>query len=593
MADLTQQAPYNYGALLTAETPALVAQQQANTGQMTALSELPQRQAQTALLGAQTTGADLQNQITGMKVKAYQQALAGQELNAGAPTQVAEQPGVFDPDAESAKMDQAFEQQYRVNPGYTPGEMAQITSAIPLAKLGEPGMMDAAMKMREIRVQNETAAKQIAAQKAYDTSYSLATSPDGLAYANMSKVAPQQAAALAKSMGLDPDPANWTPAQAKQVDQHVRDYATMANSKLMKFTGDKEEDKNGLTVNSRTGNKTIGTQEQTISPNEKAKLFNEGSEHITIEQSDGSKKDTTRAKFNGYSDAEAYAAAGGKPASGSPAASGAKIVPAGGAGAAKPAAAGGGQKIDPALKEALSDTSYDLDQTPVRTGVSATPGAIEQQKAVVEKRKELSEDQKALVKSSSQGLLYSQAAQKILEGKGAPLTGPFGPVMARISAVFGGLDASNYQEVAKYLANNSIQQFQGNFGSRPANAEFQIQFKTASPNAEMTPTALKDILNFNTKQFQYGLDTAHHITAYASDLKKNPQYFYDWNQQHFPLESINGAPPPVRPGQATSGPAPETAKPMPQGAKLTAYAVQHFGGDEAKAAAFLKSHGYQ
>lgn len=54
------------------------------------------------------------------------------------------------------------------------------------------------------------------------------------------------------------------------------------------------------------------------------------------------------------------------------------------------------------------------------------------------------------------------------------------------------------------------------------------------------------------------------------------------------LNFAGGQEAPVRPGQATSG-----AKPMPAGPKLQAYAAAHFGGDQNKAAAYLKTQGYQ
>ena len=188
---------------------------------------------------------------------------------------------------------------------------------------------------------------------------------------------------------------------------------------------------------------------------------------------------------------------------------------------------------------ALADSKYDL---PGNTVAGRTPSIQEesQAKGIGEARNALKQDAEQTVQSSATALQYAQAAKQILDSKGAPVTGILGKPAAIISSVFGGVDASNYQEVAKYLGNLAVQSGKGNF-PHATEKENMVQFEQLSPSAGMTEDALKSLLNTNIKTSQYTLDTANRVTRYLDPAKnKDPQSFFRWNQEHFPrADAIN------------------------------------------------------
>ena len=96
--------------------------------------------------------------------------------------------------------------------------------------------------------------------------------------------------------------------------------------------------------------------------------------------------------------------------------------------------------------------------------MTPSPAQLEQAKVTVGARTDLLSNAQDATNTGAQALQYMQAARAIMESKGAPVTGPLGALVAKASSVFGGVDATNYQEVAKYLGNSAIQAGKGNFG---------------------------------------------------------------------------------------------------------------------------------
>ncbi len=263
MAGIESAVPFATNLMPQYQSPQEMAQSAAQTNLLG---------AQSGLVGQQTQTAQLANQITQMKMpiiaKAMSDAQAAQQAQAA---QDAPPPspglGGFDPSQEGAQMDQGVNT-LRVNQARTQKEQQDFDVGIALAKTGDTSFLDAAQTGYKNRVTNETAQKQLIARQNYDDSYNLATTDEN-AWTLLNRKHADEAATIKAAMEKDPNYQKLSPAeQLAALDKHVRDYATMFNSKLFAagVTGDTLEDRNGITVNSRTGNKPIGNQTQTISP---------------------------------------------------------------------------------------------------------------------------------------------------------------------------------------------------------------------------------------------------------------------------------------------------------------------------------------
>ena len=200
----------------------------------------------------------------------------------------------------------------------------------------------------------------------------------------------------------------------------------------------------------------------------------------------------------------------------------------------------------------------------------------------IAKKAELLDDAKALTSSSAQGLAYIQAAQALMKTDGIPtgLSAPAKVALSRVAQAIGitpGTGATQNQELAKYLGNLAVQNFKQNFGARPAAKEFDIQMGELNPDSKMTPDAINGLLDFNSRNLNWMLQTAHRAAEY-SQKNGDPQQFYDWNNTHFPQSAaVNG---PQRPGQQSSGNAAPAA------------ALQHLKEHPELAPAFKAKYGY-
>ena len=117
--------------------------------------------------------------------------------------------------------------------------------------------------------------------------------------------------------------------------------------------------------------------------------------------------------------------------------------------------------------------------------------------------------------------------------------------MKAVSSVFGGVDATNYQEAAKYLGNLAVQSGKGNF-PHATEKENMVQFEQLSPSLAQTDDAVNGLLDSNIRTSQYALDTANRATDYL-DPKSfggtggDPQKFFRWNQKYYPRADIVNA----------------------------------------------------
>lgn len=187
------------------------------------------------------------------------------------------------------------------------------------------------------------------------------------------------------------------------------------------------------------------------------------------------------------------------------------------------------QTTDPTLSKALSDTDYRL---PVmRPNQSASP-------AIIESRNKLMQDSSDATTAAGQSLQYLKAAQAIMTGKGAPTVALPGEIRAQIGSVFGTVNATNYQEVAKYLGNAALSNAKQTYGSRMTQSEVGLQLNELSPSVKMTPDAIKNLLGTNIRNAQYTIDTANRARTYVKN-GNDPMQFGQWNQQYWPRDSVN------------------------------------------------------
>lgn len=573
MADISMPPLQNYGALLSSFGEGLANQENASTNQLGTMAAVPGQLANAGLLGAQTTGADLGNQLTAMKLQALQNYFASQnqtpqgtvtpgalENDSGVtPGQAASAspnapPGSpFDDNAEAARMDQNASNQFRVFTGYTPQEQAQFNAARQLAAVtGNNAIVQNVQLAHMNRVQTQTAWSQYNAQQAADQAYALATAPKGTAYTMFQRVNPQAADQLATRMGLDPDhPDTWTPAQVQAINAHVQRYGAMANQALFQYTGDKFDSQNGIMLNSRTGLRPIGAQTQGLSPDQWANLAEAGAKPVST-LINGMQATVPTWQFAGAASLPAWikaqatvagngaaSATGTAPAVSLPNVTGGAVstAPAAGAAVSSPTQLPRQLAKDPVMSKALTDPQFNLQMPTAPPGQALTPAAIAQQQAVVQSRTDLAKTAQALTDSSAQALQYIKAAQQVLSAKGAPITGLYAPVAAQLSRVFpGGVDAAHYQEAAKYLGNLAVQSFKQNFGSQPAASEFDVQMNSLSPGTHMQPEAIADLLNTNARIAQYGIATGQRAGVYIR-YGKDPQQFAQWNQKYFPRQN--------------------------------------------------------
>lgn len=662
MADLPVQPVQNFGSLLSSYGEGLADQQNASTNRLNAqasLAQVPseiaarqagigQTQANTGLVGSQTQGKDIENQRSALMLQLTKNALhnyAESSDAAAAPKPGADNEGGSDsapaaaPDSDgtppptrqtknpdsrfkddddsAAHFDQVASDKFRVNPAFTPQEQAQFSAAIPLAIGGDHGMLDAVKAQHDQRVQTQTANSQNQAQQAFDKMYAVNTAPAGTNFTALKGAYPAAADHLAKIHDVDPDHLDKiTPAQQKELDDSAKKYSSMLHDSLFQYTGDKLEDKNGVTVNSRTGLRTVGGQTQGLTPAQWADKYKEATTLDSVPDPNGGPEiKIAHWRAQGFPNAAAYvrgtsgnaANAPGAPAAtpgattvggGDQPVSGAGAgttpnVPASQAGSAPPTASSLTQ--DPVLRKALADPEFNLPK-PAATPAGGFAGMGKQQEETLKARTDILKDSQDATQAAALSNQYMLAAKQILDSKTVPTTGPFGKLLAQASAALPGqhVDATNYQEVAKYLGNAALAQAKGIYGSRMTQSEVGLQLNELSPSVHMTDEAVRNLLDTNIASSKYTIDSAHRVRQYLTG-GKDPQQFSTWNEKYFPRgTTVNGPGASPDKPQTVTNPASKAApKSLPNDAKLGAYAAAHFGGDAAKAKAFLISQGYK
>jgi hypothetical protein len=174
------------------------------------------------------------------------------------------------------------------------------------------------------------------------------------------------------------------------------------------------------------------------------------------------------------------------------------------------------------------------------SGVTASPAAVDQQHDTVASRKQILRDSEDATNAGASSLQYLQAAKAIMDSKGKPVTGLNGPIAKQISSAYGGVNATNYQEVAKYLGNAAVQSGKANFPNA-TQSEVGLQLNELSPSLTQTDGAISDLLDANIRSSRYTVDSANRVKSYL-DAGGDPQNFHKWNQNYYPREKLINQP---------------------------------------------------
>lgn len=572
MADLPVTPLENYGQLLSAIPLAdsTIATQSAQ--QNVARANVGNIQASTNLLGADLQGKNIANQGAALSLSALQQAYSGGAPSVSQPASTS----IGDTGLDADDVTQHAIDKFAPLPTKPPAALQQ--QAYQLSLGGKPEAAKGLLDMYATQVAGANQQRQLAANQSYQSAEAVASSPPGAAFETLSRVNPQAAA------GLKQKYADATP---EELDADVRQFAQHIGIATHQYAGRDTDFQNGVLVDKKDGKPVLGSEQVLTGLNgaEKGKVFADANELVTVHNSDGSDSQVPRWKASGFNSAQSYLISAdkaarfkadseseGPPTPGNTSATVGAPKPVTAQSPAKPASV----TTDPVLKDALADPDYKLKSTPIVAGRTPTPAQLDQAKVTVAARTDLLGNAQEATNTGAQALQYMQAARAIMDSKGAPVTGPLGALVAKASSAFGGVDATNYQEVAKYLGNSAIQAGKGNFGKGMTQNDVTLQKDELSPSVHMTDDALKNLLDSGIRNTQYTMDSAKRVRAYLA-TGGDPQTFADWNDKHFSrADAVNK---PEAPKAASA--APPTAGTVRGGYKFN-------GGDPSNKANWTK-----
>jgi len=466
------------------------------------------------------------------------------------------QPGFSGVGADPSNIAAEAQKRFAFKDIWTPQEQANLQRQQQLQQAGLPNTLPTIMQLHNSRMQNQQTAQQQGALGTYNAAYQVATAPQG--------------GALAKVLNIDP-------LAAKEIQQRSNGDPGAADAMARVWAGEV-----GNQTYQQTGRKPVtGTDGISRDPFSSRPILGQTPVGMSAEQHAAYLERLATPVDTGAPARPALGATGagsGLPANPQPTVQVPGNAPTATppAPAARPAApprtvapagalTAGGAPIEP---------QYRLPPQPT-VNQPQTPETQETWKTTIAKKADLMDDSKALTSSSAQGLAYVEAAKKLMQTPGVPtgLSAPAKVALSRVAQATGitpGAGATQNQELAKYLGNLAVQNFKQNFGARPAAKEFDIQMGELNPEATMTPTAINNLLDFNSKNLNFMLQTGHRAAEFVQK-GGDPQQFYDWNNSHFPMSAaVNG---PARPGQQSSGPSTIASKAdydaLPKGAAYT------------------------
>jgi hypothetical protein len=465
-------------------------------------------------------GLDIQNQIARQKL-GY--------LTQPPPSAATSQPTA--PAPKPTNLAEELRQKYAVNPAMTPQEQARYAYAQRQSTVLGQAPVQTVLNDYKQRLADQKFHAQQDAQNNYDQAYYVATHAQ---------------------------------------DPNVKKSATAAVDAYQQWTGDTPINQNGVVLNSRKLQPFIGAEAQRLSPdtytNMKAGLMervpvstgnpNDPGETVlvpkwkrdfpqagSVEEAMSTLPPSGTPDVPGRTGAQAAPPRGAAPTANTPPAQTA-IQPK----TPNPPPATPGPRpsdfLDKTIHDkALADPQFRLPQNAGQMGKTVGTATAGKADANTKARAELQQDSSSTVQSASAAIQYAKAAQDILNSKGAPTVGRWGPAQKAIDSWVGrGHDASNYEELAKYLGNLAVQSGKGNFPNA-TQKEVGIQFEQLSPSTANNEESLKNLLNSIVRQNTYMRDTANRATEYLDDgpngYNGRALDFFKWNQKYYPRESVN------------------------------------------------------
>jgi hypothetical protein len=536
-------------------------------------------QSTAALTDTQNQGAKIANQGAATRLGLMQNFLQGQGASGYAPVSTPSAPAPADSNAPIGSTgagatdvaNQVFSEFAPIPTARPPAVTARIYQA---NIAGMPDVGTAIGAQYDAMVSGENQRRQLGANAAYQTAEQVSSAPDGAAWDTLNRVQPQLATVLKEKYAGD------TP---EALDADTRAYAQHFGIAVHQFSGRDAEFQNGVLVDKKDGKPVLGGEQVLtgLDAAGKQKAFDDANTMVTV----GDGLPQPKYEAAGFHSAEAYVVAADRAARSSAAAPAHAVAAPAAPGsvprttqppASTPATKGNPAPADPVLKSALADSSYRYQPPPAPKNQSDLAANTDQAKANVVARNTLKTDSDDATKAAAQAQTYLQAAKSIMDSKGANV-GAYGGLVAKASALLPGqsVDATNYQEVAKYLGNAALANARGIYGNRMTQSEVGLQLNELSPSVHMTDSAIANLLNTNLRASQYTIDSAKRVVPYLS-AGNDATNFGKWNQQYFDQGKTVNASSPARPGQQTSGAASISSKAqydaLPSGAQYS------FGG---------------
>jgi hypothetical protein len=550
----------------------------------------PEATARAALLQQQAAGAAIQNRVASMQADYMAQLPAAMQAanqsgdSLTGPAQPVGNGPVFDPrlagppasdnSGDSFTVDRAnainfAQRNFTPIPAnaYSPAELQAMQFA---SMSGNTQALQMLQSQHAMRVETRNAQMARSANQFYTDAYAVANAPDGQALTTLKLLTDpnaQQLAARYEQEGLDDD----------QVRSHAGELAAITYT-AAKFPVDYKTDGVARDMEGRlipgfhdhVGLSPENLKQLGVEATAQTETFRDGVQtKLPRYEVDGFKTpdawvqahvDVADARKNGASHpavpyptapAAAPGAASAPQFRGPGAASGAPAAPPP-RGPAQPPAQPQQQPLDATTRAALTDQEFKLKITNPPAGQALSPDQVDQRKATVQARTDLLKDSADATATAATALQYTQAAQAIMASKGKPVTGLFGPIANEISRVWGGVNATNYAEVAKYLGNAALQGAKQQYGARMTQSEVQLQLNELSPSTHMTDDAITKLLATNSKSLQYTIQSGQLTRKYLG-AGGDPQQFAEWREQYWPRsKTINEQ---ATPGQQPSAPA--------------------------------------
>ena len=199
----------------------------------------------------------------------------------------------------------------------------------------------------------------------------------------------------------------------------------------------------------------------------------------------------------------------------------------------------------PVAVKAFSDPKFFPSKQPSQPGTAFGTATNINADAEAKRKVELQAVASDVSESSGAALQYADAAKRILDSKGAPVTGFYGPYAKLISSIAGTADASNYEKISKQLINLAVQAGKSNFPNA-TQKEVGIQLEQASPATTQQGAALRDLLDETISINKYALDSATLANDYV-DKGGTALRFGAWNQTYHPrAEAVNASAPAIK-----------------------------------------------